>query len=755
MKRFLFILTITIKSLLVDAQTWHKLSGLPENVPISQIEVGTNDTVYVLTGDDYVFYSQDSGMHWKRFSPPPFLSYLQNVNVMQLNKSNNRLFFGTTFSGISYTSNKGVSWGQEFFSTTVPSGLHEMVGNIACEGNTVVVSGDFDFSSATQRYFYSTNNGNNWSTPTLGFGIAEDILLDNNSWLVATSLGIQKTTTQGASWNVVGFNNRRTHAIEKTTAGVYYVVIEDSLVNTTFHIYQSTNLSNWTWADSLCNIHFTSMSYAPSLNALLLSTKEGLYRYSIGSNSTSSIAFGIINDAEEYPQKNAILYGTDEKAGVQRGKAPNFSNWLSFSSGLSTTLSFVTDRMQLLDSAIFSISNLSRITNKMNNLSLYTPHWSSSFANDPTNTLSSTGHQFLSITSNKNVFVGGVKNIYKSIDKGNTWTSITKPNVIAANNANNYMFDYFNAASNDMLFLTQQNDSTKLRLSMNYGNTWQEILSQNKMAAIGITSPLKITNAISDSAGQIYVSVSMLNLSVKILSSVDTGKTWTNITPTNANVLVSDFNLILDKNHALYIVDKSKIYPFGNTLSALAVPWNVNSSDVTGIELVFDKQNNIWANVVGTQSCADCGVYKKTTASWQGFQTPNIMTPYTPIRQLCLFNDSIPIVKTTFAFNEAPVGTMGIYYLSYAPIISDISTPLIHEMNVSLYPNPTSGLINIVGNKLQTISISNALGQKVSAAQHINHNSASIDLSAMPTGLYFVLIQDISGNKRTYKVIKE
>jgi len=72
--------------------------------------------------------------------------------------------------------------------------------------------------------------------------------------------------------------------------------------------------------------------------------------------------------------------------------------------------------------------------------------------------------------------------------------------------------------------------------------------------------------------------------------------------------------------------------------------------------------------------------------------------------------------------------------------------------NFSIYPNPTSGKLNIDSETTVTnINISNQLGQQVKAK--INTNT--IDLSNLKKGLYFVKIKDINGRIGVKKVVKK
>ena len=74
--------------------------------------------------------------------------------------------------------------------------------------------------------------------------------------------------------------------------------------------------------------------------------------------------------------------------------------------------------------------------------------------------------------------------------------------------------------------------------------------------------------------------------------------------------------------------------------------------------------------------------------------------------------------------------------------------------NVSIYPNPTSGNVNIVANGMQQITVYNMMGQVV-MIQSVDNDNVTIDLSAYNNGMYLVDIITENGNiVKTVNVIR-
>ena len=72
----------------------------------------------------------------------------------------------------------------------------------------------------------------------------------------------------------------------------------------------------------------------------------------------------------------------------------------------------------------------------------------------------------------------------------------------------------------------------------------------------------------------------------------------------------------------------------------------------------------------------------------------------------------------------------------------------------TLHPNPTSGQVTITGKDLKTAEVFNTLGQHVAIAQGEGERM-TVDISALPAGVYFVNITDKDGRKCVRKVVKE
>ena len=86
------------------------------------------------------------------------------------------------------------------------------------------------------------------------------------------------------------------------------------------------------------------------------------------------------------------------------------------------------------------------------------------------------------------------------------------------------------------------------------------------------------------------------------------------------------------------------------------------------------------------------------------------------------------------------------------PIYMDLEEK--ENLVCNLYPNPTTGLVTITGKDIKQAEVFNTFGQRVATAQG-GDERITVDISALPAGVYFVNVTDKDGRKCVRKVVKE
>ena len=73
---------------------------------------------------------------------------------------------------------------------------------------------------------------------------------------------------------------------------------------------------------------------------------------------------------------------------------------------------------------------------------------------------------------------------------------------------------------------------------------------------------------------------------------------------------------------------------------------------------------------------------------------------------------------------------------------------MLHENLISVYPNPTSGIVNFkfaMNIKVNSIVIQNVLGEEIVRTEDIQNDIFSLDLSSFPKGIYFATVDTDKG----------
>ena len=75
------------------------------------------------------------------------------------------------------------------------------------------------------------------------------------------------------------------------------------------------------------------------------------------------------------------------------------------------------------------------------------------------------------------------------------------------------------------------------------------------------------------------------------------------------------------------------------------------------------------------------------------------------------------------------------------------------EASCAVYPNPTNGMVTIVGEDIAYVEVVNGSGQTI--VKKRCGDGTKVDLSQQPAGVYFLRLFDSSGESCTKKIMKE
>ena len=85
------------------------------------------------------------------------------------------------------------------------------------------------------------------------------------------------------------------------------------------------------------------------------------------------------------------------------------------------------------------------------------------------------------------------------------------------------------------------------------------------------------------------------------------------------------------------------------------------------------------------------------------------------------------------------------------PVFLGIDTEIAEE-NLTVYPNPTTGIINLNGPNIESITAYSADGKEIIHKTTLPFGTMSLDLSDFENGLYILKITTTSGKRYVKKI---
>lgn len=194
---------------------------------------------------------------------------------------------------------------------------------------------------------------------------------------------------------------------------------------------------------------------------------------------------------------------------------------------------------------------------------------------------------------------------------------------------------------------------------------------------------------------------------------------------------------------SIFVDDEGKIYVGGGTVSEdYPVTKNAWQSDIAGGRDAFasvissDCSELLYSTFLGGSSddAARC--------SWADNKGNIYIAGQTK-------SNDFPVKNAFQDSRKDKTGREDNLVAVFNPLISGISDQ-IKSTEISIFPNPTSGMINIEikNSQLENYELCNLLGLEIMSGK-INSEKSSIDLSRLPAGVYLLRVDN-----KSYKIIK-
>lgn len=713
----------------------------------------TPTTMYIGTGDgdgyDTYFYgmrkSIDGGTTWTTVAMPG--SQPNVARKIIINPTNPSTVIAATDNGLYQSTNDGVSW-----ILATPGNMYDLEFK---PGDPSIV-----YASSRTEIFKSTNGGSTWTSVRSITGsnrIALAVSPANPALVVALSSssadngfnGVYTSNNSGVSFSTTATTpNLLGWAKDGADTGGqgYYdldIVISPTDANTIFvggvNTWKSTNGgTSWTintfWYDDgsatqavHADKHF--LGYQNGSTTLFQGCDGGIYKTTNGTNWTDLSAGLVISQMYKLgtaQTSDAVMVGLQDNS--SKAKLPGLS-WVDIAStgdGMEGAIDPTNDKVQYTESYY---GNIRRITlnasyQKIAEVGIkpvgQSGAWVTPFVIDPNNA--------------STIYIG-FKDIFKSTDKGTTWTQISTSlstsnmtNIAVAPSNSNYIY----VSSGSSMFKTT-----------NGGSSWTSVTQPTG----GWISYIMVNPA---APSTVYITLSNAGSGQKVYKSTDGGGTWTNISGTLPNLSINCITYQKTTNDALYIGTDVGIFYRDGTMNDW-ITFKAGLPNVIVNELEINYSNNkilaatygrgLWESnlySVGPQTCSipsnlnTSGVLStEANLSWSG---TSIATSYT-VQYRAILPATIKRPTTRGKQSDAiPIIQNGIV-VGYTYPKANTNNPLNGELWTTITVNSNNAVLTgLSPNTQYEFQVkSNCTGEASVFSASANFTTLSGDCAKVPT----------------------
>ncbi len=535
----------------------------------------TPSTMYLATGDvdagdtyaTGVLKSLDGGLTWNTTALTFSVSQQYRIGRLLINPLNPNILFAATSNGIYRTNNAGTSWAQ------IKTGNYKDMEYRPSDTSTVY--------AVTASGFYKTTTGGNTAAsfvnitsgiPTGGNRLCVSVTpADPNYVYLLNSAsdnsfgGVYRSTNSGVNFttmsttpNIFGWNTGGTDAGGQ---GWYDIACgvsptnKDEIVCGGVNSWKSTNGgSTWT-----LHTHWTGGGGKPYVHAdlhvveyqtgskLFMGTDGGI-AVSTNTGTSWTTTNGTMNIAQSY----RIGQSSTTANYVISGHQDNGTNLLN---GATWTEVYGGDGADCFVDWSNNVNLVeSYVQGDFNRSSNSGGSWTSISAG-----LAGTAAWVAPIIQDPNVsttYYCGYQQVYKSLNKGTTWTQIGTISGSA-------QFLYLAAAPSNSLVLYASSASS-LNKTINGGTSWVGITTGLPTSAGQITQ-IAVDNTNSNN---VFVTFSGYSTGNKVFNSVNGGSTWTNISAGLPNLPVNCIIYKKNSNNAIYVGTDVGVYYKDGSMSS-------------------------------------------------------------------------------------------------------------------------------------------------------------------------------------------
>lgn len=330
----------------------------------------------------------------------------------------------------------------------------------------------------------------------------------------------------------------------------------------------------------------------------------------------------------------------------------------------------------------------------------------------------------------------GSGGVWKTIDGGSNWTKQTTA-----------LFDTDDSFPNLVYFWNENNGITQGDPSAGFfeiytttdgGTTWTRVPSAN------IPTPLADEYGYAVNYDVIGNTIWFGTDKGRLFKSTNQGLNWT-----ATQSPITDFGGTVRGSYSFSDVNKGLLY------ASTGILYKTTNGGTTWTAQTYTGNigNRNIEYMPGTSTIVSVGTTPNASVSYTAYSTDEGLT----------WTEAMNGTQvTTLKFKDANIGFGGGFTISSTSggIYKYNSTVLgtddfVSAKNLTAYPNPTAGLLNISGKNLNDITIFDMTGKQVMAKKVSTSDNLTLDVSALSGGIYLLNATNDSGSKSTLKFSKQ
>ncbi len=771
----------------------------PEHVYISTGDANTLSTAYSIG----VLKSTDGGTSWNTtgLSLGTDLQILSRRLVM--NPKNSSMHLLATNKGITKTEN---SWNTYRITT---NGDYKDI-EFRPGDSTTVYATSFDYFGGSARIFKSTDAGESFSPVFSDDGIVRIELAvtpDNPDLVYAvcsnTSGGlhsVQKSTDAGENWteiadsepNLLSRDSYGNNPDQSGGQGFYDLTIianptnEDEVYVGGINLWKSTD-GGQTWE---YNAHYNFLNNIPRVHAdqhgltydsqgnLYVGNDGGIYKTTNNGVSWNDISEGlgilqIYKMGISQSDPNAYITGTQDNGTLYHTNTGSTYEWKGVYGGDGMECFIDPANPDIIYATVYD-GNLNRSTNGGSTFTDITP--------DGENDNGDWVTPFLMSENTSKTLYAGYTKIYKTTNRGVTWTAISPE--LVPQNGQIRLTSIAIAPSNSNFIYTASGAHSLLDVTSNiwFTNSGGTTNPDKWLSRTGgLPYDARITHITVSDHNPLYVWVTLANYNDEnVYFSKDAGKTWMNYSNGLPAVPANCMTYVKNSNDAVFVGTDIGVYYRDASMDS----WE-NYSDELPNAIVTDLEihetteklraatygRGVWETplrLIPAFTADQLEVYPESNISFNDKSTGSPVswtwefegaetTTYNTQNPADVYYPTKGTYDVTLTIEDASGNISSTTKEDYIVVTENVNIPKLKENDIKVYPNPSQSKVYLELADINAtecdISVYDKSGksiQKITTAQ-LSGNKIEIDFSTHTQGLYLIEIQ-YKGQSITKKV---